>query len=173
METRLTQPIAATDQAVQSAIQSDDAAKLLADYVAANLDENSAQDILTIDIRGKSSVADYIIIASGRSHRHVGALADYLLRGLKEMGHKNLGIEGLEGCDWVLIDIGDAVVHIFRPEVRLFYNLEKIWSVPLPQSLTALPESGAGSKSAYGSESISGADAVDLEAQSLADFNTL
>jgi len=79
-----------------------------------------------------------MIVASGRSNRHVGALADYVVRGLKEQGHKSLGIEGLEASDWVLIDVGDVLLHIFRPEVRAFYNLEKIWSLPLPESVQAL-----------------------------------
>lgn len=78
-----------------------------------------------------------MIVSSGRSNRHVNALADYVIRDLKEAGHKSLGIEGLEACDWVLIDVGDVILHIFRPEVRVFYNLEKIWSVPLPESLQA------------------------------------
>ncbi len=81
-----------------------------------------------------------MIVASGRSNRHVGALADYVIKGLKERGHKSLGVEGLEGCDWVLIDIGDVVLHIFRPEVRVYYNLEKIWSVPLPEGLQDIVE---------------------------------
>ncbi|MFT4091106.1 MAG: ribosome silencing factor [Asticcacaulis sp.] len=85
--------------------------------------------MVCIDLRGKSSVADTLIIASGRSHRHVGALADHVLRALKETGHGKARIEGLPACDWVLIDVGDVVVHIFRPEVRTFYNIEKIWSV--------------------------------------------
>jgi len=76
-------------------------------------------------------------VTSGRSNRHVNALADYIIRALKEDGHKNLGIEGLEACDWVLVDVGDVILHIFRPEVRVFYNLEKIWSVPLPESSQA------------------------------------
>ena len=76
-----------------------------------------------------------MLVASGRSNRHVSALSDYVLRGLKEQGFKSLGIEGRDTGDWVLIDIGDVILHIFRPEVRLFYNLEKIWSVPLPESL--------------------------------------
>lgn len=99
------------------------------------LDEHSAQDTIKIDIRGKSSVADYMIVSSGRSNRHVNAMSDYVMRALKEDGHKSLGVEGLEACDWVLIDAGDVILHIFRPEVRAFYNLEKIWSVPLPESL--------------------------------------
>ncbi|WP_371395547.1 ribosome silencing factor [Fretibacter rubidus] len=110
----------------------------LANKVVEILDENSAQDILDIDISEKSSVADVMIVASGRSNRHVGALADYVQRGLKELGMKDLGVEGLEASDWVLIDAGDVILHIFRPEVRAFYNLEKIWSLPLPESVRAL-----------------------------------
>ena len=95
---------------------------------------------MEIDIREKSSVADYMLIASGRSNRHVGALADYVLRGLKTAGFKDIGTEGQDGQDWVLIDIGDVILHIFRPEVRVFYNLEKIWSVPLPDGLRNVSE---------------------------------
>ena len=82
-----------------------------------------------IDLRDKSSVADGLIVASGRSHRHVAALADRLLRTLKEQGYGKARVEGMPHCDWVLIDAGDVIVHLFRPEVRSFYNIEKIWSV--------------------------------------------
>ena len=102
------------------------------------LDDDKAQDIVCIDLKGKSSVADTLIIASGRSHRHVGALADHVLRALKEAGYGRAKVEGLPACDWVLIDVGDVVVHIFRPEVRTFYNIEKIWSLS-PESVS--PES--------------------------------
>jgi len=132
METVLT-----TDTLTDTQISSseDIPAKALANLILETLDENSAQDTINIDIGGKSSVADYMIVSSGRSNRHVNALADYVMRALKEDGHKSLGVEGLEASDWVLIDAGDVIVHIFRPEVRQFYNLEKIWSVPLPDSL--------------------------------------
>ncbi|WP_370639756.1 ribosome silencing factor [Asticcacaulis sp. AND118] len=93
------------------------------------LDDDKAQDIVCIDLRGKSSVADTLIIASGRSHRHVGALADHVMRALKDAGYGKVRVEGLPACDWVLLDAGDVVVHLFRPEVRSFYNIEKIWSV--------------------------------------------
>jgi ribosome-associated protein len=93
------------------------------------LDDEKAQDIVFIDLKHKSTVTDALIIASGRSHRHVGAMADHLLRALKEAGHGRARIEGLPACDWVLIDAGDVVIHLFRPEVRNFYNIEKIWSV--------------------------------------------
>ena len=74
-----------------------------------------------------------MVVASGRSHRHVGAIADHLLRDLKEGGFGNARVEGLPQCDWVLIDAGDVIVHVFRPEVRSFYNLEKMWSADLSQ----------------------------------------
>ena len=96
------------------------------------LDDDKAQDIVLIDLKGKSPMADAMIVASGRSHRHVGALADHVLRTLKEAGHGKARVEGLPHCDWVLIDAGDVIVHLFRPEVRTFYNIEKIWSVDSP-----------------------------------------
>ena len=116
------------------------AAKALSDMILGVLDENSAQDVIEIDISGKSSVADFMIVASGRSNRHVSALADYVQRGLKERGFKELVVEGQEASDWVLIDAGDVILHVFRPEVRVFYNLEKIWSVPLPKGLDGVVE---------------------------------
>lgn len=94
-----------------------------------SLDDDKAEEIVAIDLRGKSSVTDIMIIASGRSARHVNSLADHLMRKLKETGYGKTRVEGMEACDWVLIDIGDIVVHLFRPEVRTFYNLEKMWSV--------------------------------------------
>ena len=96
------------------------------------LDDGKAQDIVFIDLKDKSAFADALVIASGRSHRHVGAMADHLLRALKDAGHGRAKVEGLPHCDWVLIDAGDVIVHLFRPEVRGFYNLEKIWSVAPP-----------------------------------------
>ena len=104
----------------------------LEDLILKRLDDDKAQDIVNIDLRGKSSVADAMIVASGRSHRHVGALADHLLRALKDNGYGKARVEGLPHCDWVLIDAGDVVVHLFRPEVRTFYNIEKIWAVDAP-----------------------------------------
>lgn len=84
---------------------------------------------MVIDLKGKSSMADTMIVASGRSHRHVGAIADHILRALKEAGQGKARVEGLPHCDWVLIDAGDLIIHLFRPEVRAFYNIEKIWAV--------------------------------------------
>lgn len=96
--------------------------------VLQELDDDKAEDIVNIDLSGKSDIADAMVIASGRSQRHVGAVADKILRRLKEAGHDNARSEGQPACDWVLIDAGDVIVHIFRPEVRSFYNLERIWS---------------------------------------------
>jgi ribosome-associated protein len=93
------------------------------------LDDEKAQDIVFIDLGGQSSVADSLVIASGRSSRHVGAMADHLIRALKDNGYGKAKVEGLPHCDWVLIDAGDLIIHLFRPEVRSFYNIEKIWSV--------------------------------------------
>ncbi|MGO4447753.1 ribosome silencing factor [Phyllobacterium sp. TAF24] len=99
--------------------------------VLASLDDSKAEKIVPIDLRGKSVIGDHMVIASGRSHRHVTAVADQLLRALKESGHSNNAkVEGLASGDWVLIDTGDIIIHIFRPEVREFYNLEKMWLAP-------------------------------------------
>jgi len=101
----------------------------LENAILAKLDDDKAQDLVLIDLRGKSPMADTMIVASGRSHRHVGALADHLLRTLKDHGLGKVKVEGLPHCDWVLIDAGDVIIHLFRPEVRVFYNIEKIWAV--------------------------------------------
>jgi ribosome-associated protein len=93
------------------------------------LDDEKAQDVVFIDLGAQSSIADGLVIASGRSSRHVGAMADHLIRALKDNGYGKAKVEGLPQCDWVLIDIGDLIIHLFRPEVRSFYNIEKIWSV--------------------------------------------
>ena len=95
--------------------------------VLASLDDAKAEDTVTIDIQGKSALGDFMVVTSGRSHRHVGAIADRLVGDLKEAGFGPVRVEGLPHCDWVLIDSGDLIVHIFRPEVRDFYNLEKMW----------------------------------------------
>ena len=92
-----------------------------------HLDDDKAEDIVEIDLTQKSSIADTMIIASGRSARHVSAIADHILRGLKEVGLNRTRVEGLKNADWVLIDAGDVIIHLFRPEVRDFYNLERIW----------------------------------------------
>jgi len=104
----------------------------LLDVVLDTLDNAKAEDVVTIDIKGKTSIGDQMVVASGRSQRHVGAVADHLVRKLKDEGFGRARVEGLPHCDWVLIDAGDIIVHIFRPEVREFYNLEKMWSADRP-----------------------------------------
>jgi ribosome-associated protein len=111
-------------------ISGNDAATLAIDTVLASLEDSKAENIVSIDIQGKSSLGDYMVIASGRSHRHVSAVADHLLKALKDAGLGTARVEGLAGADWVLIDSGDIIVHVFRPEVREFYNLEKMWQAP-------------------------------------------
>ena len=101
------------------------------------LDDGKAEDIVTIDLRGKSSIADYMVIATGRSQRQVAALSEHLLDALKDKGYGRVPAEGLQHGDWVLIDAGDIVVHVFRPEVRDFYNLEKMWGAALPEAVAA------------------------------------
>jgi ribosome-associated protein len=95
--------------------------------VLARLDDMKAEDTLTIDLRGKTSIGDYMVVSSGRSQRHVGAVADHVVKDLDQAGIPGVRVEGLPHCDWVLIDAGDVIVHVFRPEVRTFYNLEKMW----------------------------------------------
>ena len=110
----------------------------LLNAVHASLADAKAEDVVAIDLDGKSSIADDMVIASGRSTRHVAAIAEQLVQALKGRGHRDLRVEGMGQCDWVLIDAGDVVVHIFRPEVRSFYNLEKLWSTAAPGELVAL-----------------------------------
>jgi ribosome-associated protein len=95
------------------------------------LEDGKAEDLTLIDLTGKSAMADHMLIATGRSQRQVVALAERLARALRDAGHGRVPMEGLPHGDWVLIDAGDLVVHLFRPEVRTYYNLEKMWGVPL------------------------------------------
>ena len=97
--------------------------------VLASLDNDKAEDIATIDLTGRSSLTDALVIATGRSTRHVASLAENLVRRLKEEGHGGAHIEGLPQGDWVLIDLGDVIVHLFREEVRSYYDLEGMWRV--------------------------------------------
>jgi ribosome-associated protein len=97
-----------------------------------------AEDTVEIDLTGKTSIADTMIITSGRSQRHVGSIADRVLKALKEKGFGTARVEGLPACDWVLIDAGDVLIHIFRPEVRSFYNLEKMWGADRPREGAAI-----------------------------------
>jgi ribosome-associated protein len=99
--------------------------------VLARLDDMKAEDTLTIDVRNRTSIGDYMVVASGRSQRHVGSVADRIVEDLHKAGVA-ARVEGVPHCDWVLIDAGDVIVHVFRPEVRAFYNLEKMWSASRP-----------------------------------------
>lgn len=111
-------------------------ATLLKDVLAI-LDDAKAQAVVTIDLKGKSSISDHMVIASGRSQRHVGAIAERIIKDLKDSGYGRPRVEGTPHCDWVLIDSGDVIVHVFRPEVREFYNLEKMWSAERPDEALA------------------------------------
>lgn len=105
------------------------------DLILQSLDEDKAEDTVVIDLQGKTSLADYMVVTSGRSARQVGAMADHLLDKLKELGIRGVDAEGMPQCDWVLVDAGDVIVHLFRPEVRAFYNIEKMWGVEPPASV--------------------------------------
>lgn len=105
-----------------------DLASDLHEMILAQLDDDQAMEVVSIPLEGKSSVADFMVIASGRSTRQVAAMAQKLAERVKQDGYGPARVEGLPAADWVLIDAGDVVVHLFRPEVRSFYNLERMWS---------------------------------------------
>ncbi|MEP3052131.1 MAG: ribosome silencing factor [Erythrobacter sp.] len=100
----------------------------LHDLVLAQLDDDQAQEVVSIPLEGKSSIADHMVVASGRSTRQVASMAQKLAEKVKQAGFGPIRIEGLPAADWVLVDAGDVVVHLFRPEVRSFYNLERMWA---------------------------------------------
>ena len=104
----------------------------LVKMILESLEDSKAEDIVNIDLVGKTSLADTMLIATGRSNVHVNAIADRIARACRAAGRPAPRVEGQPLCDWVLIDIGDAIVHIFRPEIRQFYNLEKLWSADRP-----------------------------------------
>ncbi len=106
------------------------------DLVLACLEDAKAESVVSLTLDAKSALADEMVIASGRSNRHVAAIADQLVEKLKTAGHKNIRVEGLPQCDWVLVDSGPVIIHLFRPEVRTFYNLEKLWSANAPDEPT-------------------------------------
>lgn len=108
--------------------------------VEKSLDDDKAEDIVAIDLRGKSTIADYMVIATGRNSRQLAAMASHLDEKLTKAGVKRVAVEGQAQGDWVLLDGGDVVVHLFRPEVRTFYALEKMWGaeMPSPERLTAI-----------------------------------
>ena len=105
-----------------------DRGKAILALVLAELEDDKAEEVVTISLNGKTDIADAMVVASGRSARHVGAMADKVVKRLKDAGLKRARTEGAPACDWVLIDAEDVIIHLFRPEVRKFYNLERIWS---------------------------------------------
>ncbi len=111
----------------QTAVTTEDICQLIETF----LEAKKSDDIVRINLAGKSSIADYMIIASGLSQRHIQSTGELLKNYLNEMGIKPIFIEGAAPCDWVLIDAGDVIIHLFRPEVRTHYNLEKMWGVDL------------------------------------------
>jgi ribosome-associated protein len=116
--------------------------KNLLKLVEATLDDDKALDVVVINLNGKTEIADYMVVASGASSRQVGAMAGHLRDTIKQSGFQHVALEGNSQCDWVLIDAGDIVVHLFRPEVRDFYGLEKMWDVATPGAGTAKIDSG-------------------------------
>ena len=101
------------------------------------LEDAKAEQTIVIDLDGKTTLADAMVITTGRVNRHVSAISDQIVEMLKSHGHTGIRVEGQPHCDWVLIDAGDVIVHVFRPEVRSFYNLEKRWSADRPAERTA------------------------------------
>ncbi|AIB10841.1 ribosome-associated protein [Azospirillum brasilense] len=101
--------------------------------VEKSLDDDQAEDVVVIDLAGKTSIADYMIVASGRNTRHIAAMAMKLADRMKQAGLRGVEVEGLNQCDWVLVDAGDVIIHLFRPEVRTFYNIEKMWGLETPR----------------------------------------
>lgn len=118
----------ASTQAPTEAVSQAPVAEQTLKLILSRLDDMKAEETVTIDLRGKSAFSDYMIVTTGRANRHVGAIAENVAKSLKENGIKSLHVEGLPNCDWVLIDSGDVIVHVFRPEVREFYNLERMWT---------------------------------------------
>ncbi len=102
-----------------------------------SLEDSKAENIVSIDLRGKTSIADMMIVATGRASTHVGAIAEQIAKVCKDMGLPAPRIEGMPHCDWVLVDAGDIIIHVFRAEVRQFYNLEKMWGGDRPDELRA------------------------------------
>jgi ribosome-associated protein len=110
----------------------------LLDLIEKTLADGQAEELVVIDLQGKTGIADHMVIATGRSQRQVLALADRMLQALKDNGHGRAAAEGLPHGEWVLIDAGDIIIHVFRPEVRRYYNLEKMWGATLTEPATVL-----------------------------------
>jgi ribosome-associated protein len=115
-----------------AASEADGAEDLLLCRIVKSLEDDKAEDVVTVPLAGRSSLADALVIASGRSARHVTSIAEHLARRLKEAGYGTRPVDGAGSGDWVLVDAGDVIVHVFRPDVRRYYDLEGMWSVPEP-----------------------------------------
>ena len=124
-----TSPKTRTRSASTSAAKKTDPVEILRQQVLAALDELKAKDVKEIDVRGKTSIADILIIASGTSTRHVKSLADEVVRFVKKAGMMPLGVEDQREAEWVLVDLGDIIVHVMLPRIREFYGLERLWTV--------------------------------------------
>lgn len=109
----------------------------LKDLALAALDDLKAQDVQVLDVRGMTSITDVMVIASGTSDRHIKALADNVVEAAKKRGVQPLGVEGETSREWVLVDLGDVIVHVMHPQTRAFYNLEKLWTVGAEQAQAA------------------------------------
>lgn len=103
--------------------------------IVSTLGDRKAEHITSLDLAGKSDIADRMVVASGTSSRHVAALADYVVQALEDAGYEHIPVEGKETGEWVLVDAGDIIVHIFKPDIREHYNLEKMWSVSVPKAV--------------------------------------
>lgn len=114
------------------AVKAADSEPTILSRILKSLDDDKAEDIVTIDLAGRSSLCDAIVVASGRSSRHVASIAEHLARRLKEFGYGTRPVDGASQGDWALVDAGDVIVHVFRPEVRTYYDLEGMWSVGEP-----------------------------------------
>jgi ribosome-associated protein len=127
---------AALDARSPAAFDSSLAADTLSQIIVEGLEDAKAEEIVSIDLFGRTTLADRMIIASGRSSVHVGAIADRVVKACRDAGYLSPKVEGMPLCDWVLLDAQNAIVHIFRPDVRRFYNLEKMWSADRPGDLS-------------------------------------
>ena len=134
---KLTRKTAAAQKGAPKKNASAPAEPTILSRILTSLDDDKAENVVTIDLEGRSALADAIVIASGRSQRHVSAMAEHLARRLKEWGYGTRPLAGAQTGDWALVDAGDVIVHIFRPEVRDYYDLEGMWSVEEPERAQA------------------------------------
>lgn len=112
----------------------------LKNIILSSLEDDQAEDIVIIDLANKTSIADYMIIATGRANRHIIAMADHLLLKLRDLDLGKVTAEGMKQADWVLIDAKDVIIHLFRKEIRELYNLEKLWQFKIPSEVELIGE---------------------------------